>query len=288
MITTTPTTSRRSDEMQSDRIQRSPRCRLRKRTPHSSLATLSLAVSFFTFLFLSQVQITIAADITLYCKCLCGQNITIITVDKCTACTKAFCLETGACHLPPPTIITPTPNTTDSSSTSVDAQLTVQPRPKRREAKDGMGVVDVVARTLGIIDFLEGRGGIRNLALAERDDDTKTTTVESPTATVTDGTTITSTGTTSSVLTTTSTSSAHRVGEIAETGIVQPKPTTHHPEDEWVVLCFQPGSYKDEVIVTTFLLIVLGLLLWIVIKPYVQPYIQRLGSANARYTSLEG
>ncbi|KAI9033342.1 hypothetical protein DFJ74DRAFT_701445 [Hyaloraphidium curvatum] len=43
-----------------------------------------------------------AANLTLFCKCTCEKNITTLTVPLCSACTKAFCVEQGACWLPPP------------------------------------------------------------------------------------------------------------------------------------------------------------------------------------------
>ncbi|KAJ3104909.1 hypothetical protein HDU97_008767 [Phlyctochytrium planicorne] len=69
-----------------------------------------------------QRVIVLAADITLFCKCFCAPNVTISKVPKCTSCTKAFCLESKVCFLPPKTdntSISPTPSPNLSPRTRI-------------------------------------------------------------------------------------------------------------------------------------------------------------------------
>ncbi|RKO98177.1 hypothetical protein CXG81DRAFT_5319, partial [Caulochytrium protostelioides] len=131
-----------------------------------------------------------AADITLFCKCLCAPNATILVVEKCIDCTKAFCVEQGACWWP-----------------AVEPSVPIA-----------------------------------------------TTILTLPSA---------STSTTSSeTSTTSSTPTVHAAVTLV------PVPSSD-PGDTWTVTCFQRGSSKDEFFVYSFLTIVTGLLLWILLRPFV-------------------
>ncbi|KAJ3217710.1 hypothetical protein HDU67_007406 [Dinochytrium kinnereticum] len=74
--------------------------------------------------------------------------------------------------------------------------------------------------------------------------------------------------------TTTTTTPVIKVPIEDEDGPVKiPVPTTQ-PDDDWTATCFQRGSYKDEIIVYSFLVIVSILLVAAVAKPYMDQAIQ--------------
>ncbi|KAJ2884626.1 hypothetical protein FB639_001928 [Coemansia asiatica] len=47
-------------------------------------------------------------------------------------------------------------------------------------------------------------------------------------------------------------------------------------DDEIVPLCFQRDSLQDELIVTGFLLLVVGLLVWAAVRAHIKPVVARL------------
>jgi hypothetical protein len=57
------------------------------------------------------------------------------------------------------------------------------------------------------------------------------------------------------------------------------KPKPQIPDEDWVVQCFQRGSYKDEVIIYSFLVVVGSLLGWAGWRVWVEEY---SGGASAR------
>ncbi|KAI9015069.1 hypothetical protein BC832DRAFT_547285 [Gaertneriomyces semiglobifer] len=120
----------------------------------------------------------LAANTTLFCKCICQPNVTVLTVEACSRCTKDLCVEVGACFRLPP------PNTDDG------------------------GITATATKTLE----------------------------ESPSE-----------------------------GEPA-----LPQPTTPTGDEDWIVRCYQLGSYKDEFIVYSFITVVLALLGWAAAKPYTE------------------
>ena len=44
--------------------------------------------------------------------------------------------------------------------------------------------------------------------------------------------------------------------------------------NEWNTICFQRGSYKDEIFVYIFMILTFGLLMFAICKPFITKYIQ--------------
>ncbi|KAI8922520.1 hypothetical protein DFJ77DRAFT_27705 [Powellomyces hirtus] len=70
--------------------------------------------------FLLILQPARAANTTIFCKCHCPPNSTILTVSACPECSKDFCVERGACFRledfqPPPSNTIPLPTSTPGS-----------------------------------------------------------------------------------------------------------------------------------------------------------------------------
>ncbi|KAI9359263.1 hypothetical protein DFJ73DRAFT_817598 [Zopfochytrium polystomum] len=166
------------------------------------------------------------ADITLFCKCQCPPNVTILTVPRCGECTKALCVTANACFMPPPA-----PSGNASLSTTIH----------RRQ---------VVETSL-------------------------TTSSDSSTPATSD--TIDSTPTPTS---TTTSFSFSTLTQPIETLTAVPKKSVA-PDDDWEVTCFQRGSYKDEIIVYIFLVLVAVLLLWAAVRPHADSVLSSvLGARN--------
>ncbi|KAI9207165.1 uncharacterized protein BJ171DRAFT_578899 [Polychytrium aggregatum] len=120
------------------------------------------------------VHTCLSANITLFCKCSCPPNVTILTVPKCGSCTKQYCVDSKACFRP---VLPQDPSSATAS-----------------------------------LSFTSTQG---------------------------------------------------------EPHTTAPPMKTHAPPDEdWVVNCFQRGSYKDEIIIYSFLIVTGGLILAAVIMPY--------------------
>ncbi|KAI8844759.1 hypothetical protein BC829DRAFT_435066 [Chytridium lagenaria] len=185
------------------------------------------------------LDIAFAADITLFCKCLCAPNVTILIVPKCTTCTKAFCMESQVCFLPQ----------------KPDLPSTTPLPPAQKPKRDSMP---------RLASLSEWDGGDVTDGLP--------TTILGPTTTIGEVTRTTTT--------TTTTSPVIKVPIEDDGGPVQiPVPTTQ-PDDDWVATCFQRGSYKDEIIVYSFLVVVSMLVVAAVAKPYLDQVIQII--ANQR------
>ncbi|KAJ1568454.1 hypothetical protein HK405_001769, partial [Cladochytrium tenue] len=183
---------------------------------------------------------THAADITLFCKCECAPNVTIITVPRCAECTKALCVSARACYLPPSP--SPEPSLSSSSlSSTTDASAA---------AANG---------SFNALDAFLGEWMARRDAAVETDG--------ADTDLGSDSDSLTPTSTVSSSLS--SSFAVSTVSQPAETLTTAPKKPVA-PDDDWIVTCFQRGSYKDELTVYAFLVIVVALLLWAAARPHLE------------------
>ncbi|KAJ3256279.1 hypothetical protein HDU77_003202 [Chytriomyces hyalinus] len=176
-----------------------------------------------------------AADITLYCKCLCPPHESIVlTVPKCTLCTKAFCIENGVC----PNITHPSTESTSSSS------------------------VSLTSLSLATASSVSSAA---SLSSAASDAPTATESPESssPTATSQSPTNLTIQN------------PKHARGITHEDVEAHLLDTREEDDTLWVAECFQRGSYKDEVIIYIFIILVLGLLGWAALRPHLEGILQR-------------
>ncbi|KAJ3066675.1 hypothetical protein HDU98_010046 [Podochytrium sp. JEL0797] len=146
-----------------------------------------------------------SADITLYCKCVCPPHVSVVlTVSKCTLCTKAFCIENEVC-----------PNITLPAVPSVPAEPET---------------------TIPVDDKLPVPG----VPTASPSPSPSPTLAESP---------------------------------VAVQALLVPR--AGESMDGWVAECFQRGSYKDEVVIYSFIVLVLALFGWALLKPMLEPLVER-------------
>ncbi|KAL2914951.1 hypothetical protein HK105_205494 [Polyrhizophydium stewartii] len=131
-----------------------------------------------------------AANVTVLCKCDCAPNSAILSVPSCAGCTKAFCVESLVCSLPPGSGATP--------SSSADLP-------------------------------------------------TSTWTGTSPLA-----------------------------GPTAAT----------HGDETWTAVCFQRGSYKDEIIVYFFIIVTSTLVAFALAKPFIANYFRESQIQLPAYRTL--
>ncbi|KAJ3384589.1 hypothetical protein HDU84_002858 [Entophlyctis sp. JEL0112] len=180
-----------------------------------------------------------AADITLFCKCSCPPNVAqVLIITKCSACTRAFCIENDVC-----------PNNTVSLSLALPAPAS---------SSVPLDVPDVALQSVSVA------ASKKPSALPS-----------SPAAAVNTSAPLASSAITSEVM------AMRRAAPLQE------------PDDGWVVECFREcfvvcsigidlfyslterGSYKDEIVIYVFIILVTGLLLWALLRPQLEMLAQQ-------------
>ncbi|KAJ3062097.1 hypothetical protein HDU99_005333, partial [Rhizoclosmatium hyalinum] len=183
----------------------------------ASLASLALVVQ--------------AADITLYCKCSCPPHVArVLTIDKCTACTRAFCILNEVC----PNVTVPAVPSLPKTAAAVDHAIGDEKLPVAPTQVAVPGKEKVTAVAAAPIDH----------AIDVRRNQRKDAGVEAEL--------------------------------LLGSPFVRPRAIEGSPiDDGWVAECFQRGSYKDEIVVYMFIILVIGLLGWAVLKPHIEDFLHR-------------
>ncbi|KAI8924758.1 hypothetical protein BC831DRAFT_463932 [Entophlyctis helioformis] len=174
--------------------------RTTSRTRAPMLRWLALALVTLLLHLAAQLPSASAANTTVLCRCDCGTNSTILSVPSCIGCTKAFCINSGICFLPP---LPP-----GAANSSAGGNVTT-----------AQAVASLLAAAAASAASAAGAPG--------------------------------------------SVSGPGKEAGDAPAGI-----------ETWAAICFQRGSYKDEIIVYSFLGITTLLLVFALIKPYVARYIR--------------
>ncbi|KAJ3232522.1 hypothetical protein HDU81_002892 [Chytriomyces hyalinus] len=206
-----------------------------------SVLVNAMCGSWLPLLFLAGMAA--AADITLYCKCLCPPHESIVlTVPKCTLCTKAFCIENGVC----PNITHPSTESTSSSSVSLTSL----------SLATASSVSSAASSSASSSSQSSGASSDVTTATQSPESSAPTTTSQSPTN-----------------LTIQNPEHARAIShEDVEAHLLD---TREEDDSLWVAECFQRGSYKDEVIIYIFIILVLGLLGWAALRPHLEGILQR-------------